>query len=87
LALKILIPAQIAALCGGSKPDFAPTLYTHLISQPEYASSESRQALMRRLREALVKLVPLIGVCKCLEAIFDIEAITKKEDKEYSFSR
>jgi len=77
----------IAALCGGSKPDFAPSLYKYLISKPEYVTSESRKGLMRRLREALVKLVPLIGVCKCLEAIFDIEAITRPEDKDYSFSR
>ena len=42
---------------------------------------------MRRLREALVKLVSVIGVPKPLEAIFSIGDIERDEDKDYSFSR
>ena len=42
---------------------------------------------MRRLREALVKLVCVAGVCKPLEAIMDIDAAARPEDKDYSFSR
>lgn len=42
---------------------------------------------MRRLRETLFKLIVIIGVCKPLEAIFDIDAITEPQDKDYSFSR
>lgn len=79
--------SQLAALCGGGHPDFAATLYSELIKRPEYEASESRKALMRRLREALVKLVSIIGVCRPLDAIFEIEAVTKPEDKDYSFSR
>jgi len=42
---------------------------------------------MRRIRETLFKLVCIAGVCRPLDAIFDIEALTAPEDKDYSFSR
>jgi hypothetical protein len=42
---------------------------------------------MRRIRETLFKLIVIVGVCKPLEAIFDIDAVTKLEDKDYTFSR
>lgn len=74
-------------MVGGGQPGFAPLLYTELIKRPEFQSSEQRQALMRRLRETLFKLIVIIGVCKPLEAIFDIDAVTRPEDKDYSFSR
>jgi hypothetical protein len=74
-------------MVGGGQPGFAPLLYKELIKRPEYATSEQRQGLMRRIRETLFKLIVIIGVCKPLEAIFDIDAITRPEDKDYSFSR
>ncbi|CAD6589587.1 MAG: hypothetical protein ASARMPRED_004135 [Alectoria sarmentosa] len=77
----------IAALTGGGQPELAGNLYTHLIKEPHYATSEARQALVRRLREALVKSVSIIGVCRPLEAIFNIDAAQRPEDKDYSFSR
>ncbi|ORX99503.1 hypothetical protein BCR34DRAFT_523200 [Clohesyomyces aquaticus] len=78
---------MFAAMVGGGQPAFAPTLYTQLIQRPEFSSSEQRKALMRRIRETMMKLTCVCGVCKPLEAIFDIDAITKPEDKDYSFSR
>ena len=42
---------------------------------------------MRRLREALVKSVSIVGVCKPLEAVFCISEVEREEDKDYSFSR
>ncbi|KAL9069027.1 MAG: hypothetical protein Q9161_005785 [Pseudevernia consocians] len=77
----------IAALTGGGQPEFAGTLYAHLVEGPHYATSEARQALVRRLREALVKSVSIVGVCRPLEAIFNIDAVQRVEDKDYSFSR
>ncbi|KAJ4993738.1 hypothetical protein SVAN01_00792 [Stagonosporopsis vannaccii] len=77
----------LAAMVGGGQPGFAPLLYKELIKRPEHQSSAQRQALMRRIRETLFKLIVIIGVCKPLEAIFDIDAITRPEDKDYSFSR
>ena len=74
-------------MVGGGQPAFAPTLYKELIKRPEYSTTEQGKALMRRIRETMVKLVSVVGVCKPLEAIFDIDAVTKMEDKDYSFSR
>ena len=77
----------ISALTGVGKPNLAADLYLYLIEQPQYQSSEARQALMRRLREALVKCVSIVGVCRPLEAVFCIDAVTKDGDKDYSYSR
>ncbi|KAK3074735.1 hypothetical protein LTR53_002610 [Teratosphaeriaceae sp. CCFEE 6253] len=77
----------IAAIAGGGHPGFAKDLYLYLISKPQYQTPEQRQALMRRLREALVKLVSVIGVPKPLEAVFSMGEVEREEDKDYSFSR
>ena len=69
------------------EPDLIATLYTYLINKPEFETSESRKALVRRLREALVKNVSLQGVCKPIEAIVGITKVEKPEDQDFSFSR
>jgi hypothetical protein len=74
-------------MVGGGQPNFAPLLYRELIKRPEYATSVQRQALMRRIRETMVKLTSINGVCKPLDAIFDINAIQRPEDKDYTCSR
>jgi len=71
----------------GVEPDHVGTLYSYLMAKPEYSSPESRQALVRRLREALVKNISILGVCKPMEAIFAIDKVERPEDKDYSFSR
>ena len=77
---------QLSALVGVD-PEYAGNLYVFLINKPEYKTSESRKALIRRLREALVKNVSTIGVCKPLEALFAIEALERSEDQDLSCSR
>lgn len=77
----------ISAVTGGGHPHFAATLYEYLISKPEYSTPDQRKGLIRRLREALVKLVSVVGVPKPLEAIFSIADIEREEDKDYSCSR
>ncbi|EKD15722.1 uncharacterized protein L3040_004027 [Drepanopeziza brunnea f. sp. 'multigermtubi'] len=71
----------------GVEPEHAAHLYTYLIKKPQFSTSESRQALVRRLREVLVKNVSVQGVCKPLEALFAIGKIERPEDKDYTFSR
>ncbi|KAH7377457.1 hypothetical protein BKA64DRAFT_688167 [Cadophora sp. MPI-SDFR-AT-0126] len=71
----------------GVEPEHAAYLYTYLINKPQFLTPESRQALVRRLREALVKNVALQGVCKPLESLFSIAKIERQEDKDYTFSR
>ncbi|KAF1993258.1 hypothetical protein P154DRAFT_527882 [Amniculicola lignicola CBS 123094] len=77
----------LSALVGGTEPEMADQLYLYIISKPEYSQSSERQALVRRLREVLVKLVSIIGVCKPLEAVIAIMKTEKEEDRDYSFSR
>jgi hypothetical protein len=74
-------------MVGGGGQEFAPLLYKELIKRRENQTSDQRKALMRRIRETLLKLVCVAGVCKPLDAIFDIDVITAPEDKDYSFSR
>ncbi|KAG0648823.1 hypothetical protein D0Z07_5070 [Hyphodiscus hymeniophilus] len=71
----------------GAVPAYAGDLYTFLINKPEYQASDSRRALVRRMREALVKNVSVQGVCRPLEAVFAIEALERPEDQDFSCSR
>ncbi|KAF2845834.1 hypothetical protein T440DRAFT_511277 [Plenodomus tracheiphilus IPT5] len=77
----------LAALVGGSQATHAPTLYSYLLTRPEFQTPAQRQALMRRLRETLFKLITIIGVCKPLDAVLEIDRVTRDEDRDYSFSR
>jgi len=77
----------LASIVAGGHPALSADLYLHLISRPEYSSPESRQALVRKLREVLVKLVAVIGVPKCIDAVFAIAGVEREEDRDWSFSR
>ncbi|KAL2859193.1 hypothetical protein BJX68DRAFT_114056 [Aspergillus pseudodeflectus] len=77
----------IATLTASTEPDQAHQLYTYLTSKPEYASPESRQALVRRLREALVKSISIVGVCKPIESILSIASVEREEDRDYTSTR
>ncbi|KUJ24009.1 uncharacterized protein LY89DRAFT_604316 [Mollisia scopiformis] len=77
----------VAALVGSTEPEHVASVYQYLISKPGFTTSESRQLLVRRIREALVKCVSIIGVCKPLEAIFAVAKLERPEDRDYSFSR
>lgn len=77
----------IACLSTSPDPEAAAALYQYLIKQDAYQTSESRQALIRRIREALLKSVILVGVCKPLEAILAISKIERPEDRDYSVTR
>lgn len=77
----------LAAIVGGGHPDLAANLYLHLTARPEYQSPDSRKALVRRLREVLIKLVSVVGVPKPIDAVFSIAGVEREEDKDYSFSR
>lgn len=74
-------------MTGSTQAEHAADLYNYLVQKPSYSTPEARKALVRRLREALVKDVSIIGVCKCLEAVFSIAEVEMEEDKDYSFSR
>lgn len=77
----------LSALVGGTEPELADQLYLYIINKPEYKESSQRKALIRRIREVLVKLISIVGVCKPLEAIIAIMKVEQEEDRDYSFSR
>ncbi|KAK5989364.1 hypothetical protein PT974_10883 [Cladobotryum mycophilum] len=62
-------------------------LYLHLTNQPAYQTPSSRQSLVRRIREALVKSIITLGVCKPIEAIIAISAVERPEDRDLSITR
>lgn len=76
-----------ATLAASADPERADQLYLHLCNQPAYTTPEARQALIRRLREALIKSVPIVGVCKPIEAILSISKVERDSDKDYTFTR
>lgn len=71
----------------GIAPEHVGTLYTYVINKPQFQSPESRQALVRRIREALVKNVALQGVCKPITSVVALSKIERPEDRDFSFSR
>lgn len=77
----------LSTLTAAGKPALAADLYLYLITLAQYQSLDARKELMKRLREALVKIVSIVGVCKPLEAVMCIDAVTRPEDKEKSCSR
>ncbi|KAH8427255.1 uncharacterized protein LDX57_004968 [Aspergillus melleus] len=77
----------ISTIVAGPDPERADQLYLYLINQEPYRTAPARQALIRRLREALFKSVIIVGVCKPIEAILAIAKLERPEDRDYSFSR
>jgi len=77
----------IATLVAGPDPELSSQLYLYLVNQPQYSSTSARHALIKRLREALVKCVSIVGVCKPIEAIVAISKVEAAEDKEYTCTR
>ncbi|CAK7274839.1 hypothetical protein SEPCBS57363_006368 [Sporothrix epigloea] len=77
----------IACIAAGPDSRAAAHLYAYLVQKPQYATPAARQGLVRRLREALVKAVSLVGVCKPLGAVLAISAVEQPEDKDYTETR
>lgn len=77
----------IACLVTGPDPECSSQLYLYLINQPRYSTRAARQALVRRLREALVKSICVIGVCKPIEAILAVSQVEREEDRDYTNTR
>ncbi|EAU33692.1 conserved hypothetical protein [Aspergillus terreus NIH2624] len=75
------------ALVASPDHERADQLYLYLTQQPQHATPPARQALIRRLREALFKSIIIVGVCKPIEAILAISKVERDEDKDYTFTR
>ncbi|KAK6337652.1 hypothetical protein TWF730_003045 [Orbilia blumenaviensis] len=68
-------------------PSTLSCLYNYLISLPQYSTPQARKTLIRRIREALVKVVSLIGVAKPLLVIWSISALEREEDRDFTATR
>ncbi|KAE8376105.1 hypothetical protein BDV26DRAFT_266410 [Aspergillus bertholletiae] len=77
----------ISTIVASPDPERCDQLYLHLINQEPYSTPSARQALVRRLREALFKSIIIVGVCKPIEAILAISKYERDEDKDYTFTR
>lgn len=77
----------LTALTGGGSPHLADQIYLYLTQQSSYSTCPQRQALVRRLRESLVKAVSIIGVCRPIEAILAISKVEAEPDRDYSMTR
>ncbi|PIG88138.1 hypothetical protein AARAC_001563 [Aspergillus arachidicola] len=62
----------IACLSGSPDPELAKELYLYVIQKEENSTSAARHVFVRRIREALVKCVSIVGCCKPIEAIIAI---------------
>ncbi|QRD87372.1 hypothetical protein F9C07_2199271 [Aspergillus flavus] len=74
----------ITCLSGSPDPELAKDLYLHVIQKEKSSTSAARQAFIRRIREALVKCVSIVGCCKPIEAIISISqyrAIYTRDEK------
>lgn len=78
----------IACIAASPDPELAAQLYVYLRDQEDlFPTAESRQALVRRLREALVKSISLIGVCKPIESVVAISKVEREADRDYGCTR
>ncbi|KAK3196226.1 hypothetical protein K4F52_000606 [Lecanicillium sp. MT-2017a] len=77
----------ITCITASPDPEAAGHLYTHLTSRPDCATPESRQHLVRRLREALVKAASVVGIPKPIESILSISKVEAPADRDYSCTR
>lgn len=77
----------ISCLSASRDPEAAAALYLYIISKPQYQASGTRQLLVRRLRESLVKSICLIGVCKPIQAVLAIANVERQEDRDLSSTR
>ncbi|KAF2096334.1 hypothetical protein NA57DRAFT_58254 [Rhizodiscina lignyota] len=63
--------AAIGALIGCNKAALCGDLYSYLLEKPEYATPEQRKALMRRMREAMVKCIIINGIPVVMTAVLE----------------
>lgn len=82
----------LATLTGGTEPSTAaPALYVFLTTDPStaasYATPAQRQALVRRIRETLFKLVAILGIPKPLEGVLALDKAVAPPDRALGSQR
>ncbi|KAB8240819.1 hypothetical protein BDV35DRAFT_385515 [Aspergillus flavus] len=77
----------ITCLSGSPDPELGKDLYLYVIQKEKNSTSAARQTFIRRIREALVKCVSIVGCCKPIEAIIAISQVEQEEDRDSSLTR
>lgn len=82
-----MLTSKIGALIGSGKPALVGDLYSYVIAQISYSTPKQRQHLIRRMREAMIKVIILCGIPIVLKALSSVAELEQEEDKDYHFSR
>jgi alkylhydroperoxidase/carboxymuconolactone decarboxylase family protein YurZ len=77
----------IGALIGTSQPEAVGHLYQYLIRLPQYQTPSQRQALVRRIREALIKCIMINGIPVVMGAFTSLAAVEAPADQDRSTTR
>lgn len=80
-----LLIKKTAALIASGKPTLVGPLYSYLAL--EHKTPAARQALVRRMREAMIKCIILNGIPIVMEAFVSLAAVERPEDREHGFTR
>jgi hypothetical protein len=83
--LGILLIKKTAALIASGKPALVGPLYSYLAR--DYRTPAARQALVRRVREAMIKCIILNGIPIVMEAFAALAKVEQPEDQEHTFTR
>lgn len=86
-SLATLTPGQVGSLIGAGQPALVGELYSHITSKPSYQTSNERQQLVRRLREALIKCIPLCGIPAVMVAVTALAKQERDVDQDHTISR
>ena len=78
--------AAIGALLGTQQSELVGELYQYLIAKPQYQTASQRQQLVKRMREALLKLVPIVGMPLITRAFNALVSVEAPEDHDSSAS-
>lgn len=73
-----------AALCATNRSAEIPTLYTYVIQK---SNSEDRRQLTTRMREALFKTAPLVGLPRAINALTALANVTSAENRDTAAGR
>lgn len=74
--------AAIGALIGSQQSELVGDLYTYLCEKKEYQTSAQRQKLVKRMREGLLKLIPIVGmplITRAFKALVSVEASSDRD--------
>jgi hypothetical protein len=83
--LGILLIKKTAAIIASGKPALVAPLYSYLTR--DHRTPAARQAMVRRLREAMIKCIILNGIPIVMEAFTALAKVEQPDDQDHTFTR